>query len=640
MLLMNLENINKSYGTNIILDQVDFTINDRERLGLIGVNGAGKTTLLKIIMGELTADSGTITFAKSLSIGYLAQNSWLESEGTIWEEMLTPFATLIELEQNIRQLERKISTENLQDKRYDQLLAEYGELTRVFEDQGGFSYPAKIRTLLSGFGFSEETWNMPIKSFSGGEKTRLAMVKLLLTEPQLLILDEPTNHLDLKTLAWLEDYLQSYNGAILVVSHDRTFLDKLVTRIYALENHSCKSYTGNYTTYQKQKEAEKEELLKEYEKQQSERKRLEEFVQKNIARASTTKRAESRRKQLEKMVLIEKPKEMKHLSQFTYKIERASGKEVLQVTNLSVGYKEKVIAAHLNFLVERGERIAIIGPNGIGKSTLLKTLINKLPPLTGEIRFGSQVDFAYYDQEQAILSSNKRVLDELWDEVPFMSEKEIRSLLGSFLFRGDDIEKQVSFLSGGEKARLSLAKLFLTRANFLLLDEPTNHLDLPSREILENALREYEGTLLFISHDRYFINRLATRTLELSADGARFYLGNYDYYLEKIKDNNQDAKKEQSSNHQTEMKSDPILDNYEQQKENKRQRRILERRLSEIEQKISQYEEELKELEGQALLPEFYTDHTKSNLLFSQIAEIKKQLESCYKEWEEVSLQL
>ncbi len=416
---------------------------------------------------------------------------------------------------------------------YERLLADYDQLQLNYKDQGGYQYEADIRSILSGLGFPVETHQTTISTLSGGQKTRLALGKLLLTKPDLLILDEPTNHLDIETLTWLEQYLQGYPGAILIVSHDRYFLDKLVTQVYEISNKESRRFVGNYSKYLDLKSALYEQEMKRYEKQQDEIAKLEDFVQKNIARASTTKRAQSRRKQLDRMELLTRPLGDSKSASFHFDIEKQSGNDVLQVNDATIGYDGNPIIEHVTMRLTRGDSVALVGPNGIGKSTLLKSIVNKLPLLNGDVSFGSNVSVGYYDQEQANLTSSKRVLNELWDEYPLQPEKEIRTILGNFLFTGDDVLKPVSSLSGGQKARLALAKLMMQKSNLLILDEPTNHLDLNSKEILENALIDYPGTLLFVSHDRYFINRVTTTVVELSTEGAQEYLGDYDYYVEK-----------------------------------------------------------------------------------------------------------
>ena len=465
----------------------------------------------------------------------MAQDTGLESELSIWDEMLTVFHDLFHQEQAIRKLEEKMASPSIfsNEAVYQKVLNEYDELQMKFKEQGGYQYESDIRSVLHGLQFGDFDYSTRISTLSGGQKTRLALGKLLLTKPDILILDEPTNHLDIETLSWLEQYLQGYHGAVLIVSHDRYFLDKVVNQVYEISRHSMKKYHGNYSSYLVKKAEDYERDMKQFEKQQEEIEKLRDFVQKNITRASTTKRAQSRRKQLEKMDVLDRPQGDQKSATFSFQIEKQSGNEVLQLKDLAIGYQNEKISQNINIRITKGESIALVGPNGVGKSTLLKTLINRLASLSGEIRFGTNVQVSYYDQEQANLVSNKRVLNELWDEHPLKPEKEIRTILGNFLFSGDDVLKNVSTLSGGEKARLALAKIMMEKGNFLILDEPTNHLDIDSKLVLENALIDYPGTILFVSHDRYFINRIATKVIELSKQGNEEFLGDYDYYVEK-----------------------------------------------------------------------------------------------------------
>lgn len=535
LILLQVNGLSKLYGAETILANIKLEVQTKDRIALVGRNGAGKSTLLKIIAGELSHDGGEIIKPKDVSMGYLAQNTGLETSLTIWDEMLTVFTHLQQMETKLRRLEQEMGKEeNFSNAAiYEKLLADYDQLQLDYKDQGGYQYEADIRSILSGLGFPVETHQTKISTLSGGQKTRLALGKLLLTRPDLLILDEPTNHLDIETLTWLEQYLQGYPGAILIVSHDRYFLDKLVTQVYEISNKESRRFVGNYSKYLDSKSALYEQEMKRYEKQQDEISKLEDFVQKNIARASTTKRAQSRRKQLDRMEVLTRPLGDSKSASFHFDIEKQSGNDVLQVKDATIGYYQEPIIEHVNMRLTRGDSVALVGPNGIGKSTLLKSIVNKLQLLHGNVAFGSSVSVGYYDQEQANLTSSKRVLNELWDEYPLQPEKEIRTILGNFLFTGDDVLKPVSSLSGGQKARLALAKLMMQKSNLLILDEPTNHLDLNSKEILENALIDYPGTLLFVSHDRYFINRVTTTVVELSTEGAQEYLGDYDYYVEK-----------------------------------------------------------------------------------------------------------
>ncbi len=535
-MLLQATGITKSYGANTVVSNISLQIQDRERIGLVGVNGAGKSTLLQIICGEITPDQGNIFKPKETRIGYLSQNSGLQSEESIWNEMLKVFSHLIEAEKELRQLERLMADPEMIaiPAKVEELLQRYSARSDWFKAQGGFEMEGKIRGVLHGMGFADFPMDTLIHTLSGGQKTRLALAKILLQSPDLLMLDEPTNHLDIPTLTWLEGYLRSYPGGILVVSHDRYFLDALVDAIYEIERTTSRRYTGNYSKYVETKAIEYDSQLKQFEKQQGEISRMEDFVQRNIVRASTTKRAQSRRKALENMDRLDKPQGDLKRANFTFEIEQPTGKDVLQAKDLSVVFQPgKPLFEQVSFHLARGEVVALIGPNGVGKSTLFKVLIEQLAPDTGTFRWGANVRIGYYDQEQTNINPENRVLDEVWNAFPHMEEARIRSVLGNFLFSGEDVLKKISALSGGEKARVSLAKLMLLKANVLILDEPTNHLDLYSKEVLESSLMEYEGTLLFISHDRYFLNKMAERIVELTRNGANHFLGNYDDYLEK-----------------------------------------------------------------------------------------------------------
>ncbi|WP_285001164.1 ABC-F family ATP-binding cassette domain-containing protein [Bacillus paranthracis] len=644
MILLQVNALSKLYGAETILSNIKLEVQTKDRIALVGRNGAGKSTLLKIIAGELSHDGGEIIKPKDVSIGYLAQNTGLETSLTIWDEMLTVFTHLQQMETKLRRLEQEMGKEEnfSNEATYERLLADYDQLQLDYKDQGGYQYEADIRSILSGLGFPVETHQTTISTLSGGQKTRLALGKLLLTKPDLLILDEPTNHLDIETLTWLEQYLQGYPGAILIVSHDRYFLDKLVTQVYEISNKESRRFVGNYSKYLDLKSALYEQEMKRYEKQQDEIAKLEDFVQKNIARASTTKRAQSRRKQLDRMELLTRPLGDSKSASFHFDIEKQSGNDVLQVKDATIGYDKDPIIEHVTMRLTRGDSVALVGPNGIGKSTLLKSIVNKLPLLHGEVSFGSNVSVGYYDQEQANLTSSKRVLNELWDEYPLQPEKEIRTILGNFLFTGDDVLKPVSSLSGGQKARLALAKLMMQKSNLLILDEPTNHLDLNSKEILENALIDYPGTLLFVSHDRYFINRVTTTVVELSTEGAQEYLGDYDYYVEKKNEMIERAEfeqQEQQENHAPVPKTvAPEKLNYLEEKERKKLERQRTRKIEELEQNIVQFEEEIATLEDQLCLPEIYADYEKASEITTKKQTLQEQLDACMAEWEELHL--
>ncbi|MBR9669930.1 ABC transporter ATP-binding protein [Bacillus sp. DU-106] len=639
LILLQVNALSKLYGAETILANIKLEVQTKDRIALVGRNGAGKSTLLKIIAGELSHDGGEIIKPKDVSIGYLAQNTGLETSLTIWDEMLTVFTHLQQMETKLRRLEQEMGKEEnfSNEATYERLLADYDQLQLNYKDQGGYQYEADIRSILSGLGFPVETHQTTISTLSGGQKTRLALGKLLLTKPDLLILDEPTNHLDIETLTWLEQYLQGYPGAILIVSHDRYFLDKLVTQVYEISNKESRRFVGNYSKYLDLKSALYEQEMKRYEKQQDEIAKLEDFVQKNIARASTTKRAQSRRKQLDRMELLTRPLGDSKSASFHFDIEKQSGNDVLQVNDATIGYDGNPIIEHVTMRLTRGDSVALVGPNGIGKSTLLKSIVNKLPLLNGDVSFGSNVSVGYYDQEQANLTSSKRVLNELWDEYPLQPEKEIRTILGNFLFTGDDVLKPVSSLSGGQKARLALAKLMMQKSNLLILDEPTNHLDLNSKEILENALIDYPGTLLFVSHDRYFINRVTTTVVELSTEGAQEYLGDYDYYVEKKNEMIERAELEQQESDvpvQKVVAQEKL--NYLEEKERKKLERQRTRKIEELEQSIVELEEEIATLEDQLCLPEIYADYEKASEITTKKQTLQEQLETCMAEWEEL----
>lgn len=640
LILLQVNGLSKLYGAETILANIKLEVQTKDRIALVGRNGAGKSTLLKIIAGELSHDGGEIIKPKDVSMGYLAQNTGLETSLTIWDEMLTVFTHLQQMETKLRRLEQEMGKEeNFSNAAiYEKLLADYDQLQLDYKDQGGYQYEADIRSILSGLGFPVETHQTKISTLSGGQKTRLALGKLLLTRPDLLILDEPTNHLDIETLTWLEQYLQGYPGAILIVSHDRYFLDKLVTQVYEISNKESRRFVGNYSKYLDSKSALYEQEMKRYEKQQDEISKLEDFVQKNIARASTTKRAQSRRKQLDRMEVLTRPLGDSKSASFHFDIEKQSGNDVLQVKDATIGYYQEPIIEHVNMRLTRGDSVALVGPNGIGKSTLLKSIVNKLQLLHGNVAFGSNVSVGYYDQEQANLTSSKRVLNELWDEYPLQPEKEIRTILGNFLFTGDDVLKPVSSLSGGQKARLALAKLMMQKSNLLILDEPTNHLDLNSKEILENALIDYPGTLLFVSHDRYFINRVTTTVVELSTEGAQEYLGDYDYYVEKKNEMIERAELEQEDEVPVQKVVAQEKLNYLEEKERKQLERQRTRKIEELEQNILGLEEEIATLEDQLCLPEIYADYEKASEITTKKQTLQEQLEACMAEWEELHI--
>ncbi|RAT99250.1 ABC-F family ATP-binding cassette domain-containing protein [Brevibacillus sp. Leaf182] len=642
MILLQAEHIEKTYGIETILQDISLQIQTGERVGLVGVNGAGKSTLMKILAGELSYDKGIIRIPKDVTLGYLAQNSGLESERSIWDELLSVFSHLQKEELELRELEAKMGDPAIlaDEKRYQQLLENYSHRSEAFKEKGGYSYEGAIRGVLHGLRFADFDYTTPIRTLSGGQKTRLALAKLLLQSPTILLLDEPTNYLDIETLTWLETYLQNYQGAILVVSHDRYFLDKLVTVVYEIERTRATRYVGNYSRFLDEKAARLEQDLKRFEKQQEEIAKLEDFIARNIARATTTKRAQSRRKTLEKMDRLDKPIMNNKSVHFSFDVAKMSGTIVMKANNVAIGYPDAVLSQGLTFEIEREERVALVGPNGIGKSTLLKTIVEQLSKLRGDIHFGSNVTIGYYDQEHRNLNERNTVLGEIWDEYPNMLEKDVRTLLGNFLFSGDDVQKKISDLSGGERARVSLAKLMLKQANFLIFDEPTNHLDIFSKEVLENALYDYPGTILFVSHDRYFLNKIATRVLELTGDGVTSYLGNYDYFVEKKQELEelaaeqaaQPAKKQGGT-----VAAQPEKSSYELDKEAKRRERQRQRRLEEIEVTIQKREADIVKWEEELCLPEIYSDHVQAKERNDQIHAAKEELEQLYDEWSALS---
>ncbi|GIP29575.1 ABC transporter ATP-binding protein [Paenibacillus sp. J23TS9] len=644
-MLLQASGIRKLYGIEPVLEGINLQILERERVGLVGVNGAGKSTLLQILAGEISYDGGQIYKSKETTIGYLAQNSGLQSNRTIWEEMLDVFSPLIETEKELRLLEQQIADPSQMDnpKKYQELLDRYAVRSDWFKDHGGYEMETRIRSVLHGMGFGSFAPDTPISTLSGGQKTRLALARILLLAPDLLMLDEPTNHLDIATLTWLEDYLRSYSGAILVVSHDRYFLDRLVTTIVEIERHQSKRYTGNYSRYIDLKAAEFESAMKQYEKQQDEIARLEDFVQKNIVRASTTKRAQSRRKALDKMDRLDKPMGDLKKAVFSFGVEYMTGKDVLQVKDLAVSFSPpKRLFSNVSFDLHRGETVALIGPNGIGKSTLLKCLTGSFRQESGSIHWGTKVKLGYYDQEQTNLNPANTVLEELWSEYPHMEEARIRTVLGNFLFSGEDVLKKIAALSGGEKARVALAKLMLLEANMLILDEPTNHLDLYSKEVLESALIDYEGTLLFISHDRYFLNKMAERIIELHPQGVEHFLGNYDDYTAKkqeLEELTQEAleaaggsvSKQENSADAAEKAG---FNSFEADKQAKREERNRQRRLAALEEQIQELESIIAELEAEMTKPEVFQDYMALQK-HQQDQEAKKtQLDEIFAEWE------
>ncbi|MDG8699996.1 ABC-F family ATP-binding cassette domain-containing protein [Streptococcus pneumoniae] len=633
MIILQANKIERSFAGEVLFDNINLQVDERDRIALVGKNGAGKSTLLKILVGEEEPTSGEINKKKDISLSYLAQDSRFESENTIYDEMLHVFNDLRRTERQLRQMELEMGEKSGED--LDKLMSDYDRLSENFRQAGGFTYEADIRAILNGFKFDESMWQMKIAELSGGQNTRLALAKMLLEKPNLLVLDEPTNHLDIETIAWLENYLVNYSGALIIVSHDRYFLDKVATITLDLTKHSLDRYVGNYSRFVELKEQKLVTEAKNYEKQQKEIAALEDFVNRNLVRASTTKRAQSRRKQLEKMERLNKPVAGKKSANMTFQSEKTSGNVVLTVENAAVGYDGEVLSQPINLDLRKMNAVAIVGPNGIGKSTLIKSIVDQIPFIKGEKRFGANVEVGYYDQTQSKLTPSNTVLDELWNDFKLTPEVEIRNRLGAFLFSGDDVKKSVGMLSGGEKARLLLAKLSMENNNFLILDEPTNHLDIDSKEVLENALIDFDGTLLFVSHDRYFINRVATHVLELSENGSTLYLGDYDYYVEKKATAEMSQTEEASTSNQAKEAS-PVND-YQAQKESQKEVRKLMRQIESLEAEIEELESQSQAISEQMLET---NDADKLMELQAELDKISHRQEEAMLEWEELSEQV
>ena len=633
MIILQANKIERSFAGEVLFDNINLQVDERDRIALVGKNGAGKSTLLKILVGEEEPTSGEINKKKDISLSYLAQDSRFESENTIYDEMLHVFDDLRRTEKQLRQMELEMGEKSGDD--LNKLMSDYDRLSENFRQAGGFTYEADIRAILNGFKFDESMWQMRIAELSGGQNTRLALAKMLLEKPNLLVLDEPTNHLDIETIAWLENYLVNYSGALIIVSHDRYFLDKVATITLDLTKHSLERYVGNYSHFVELKEQKLATEEKNYEKQQKEIASLEDFVNRNLVRASTTKRAQSRRKQLEKMERLDKPEAGKKSANMTFQSEKTSGNIVLTVENAAIGYDGEILSEPINLDLRKMNAVAIVGPNGIGKSTFIKSIVDQIPFIKGEKRFGANVEVGYYDQTQSKLTPSNTVLDELWNDFKLTPEVEIRNRLGAFLFSGDDVKKSVGMLSGGEKARLLLAKLSMENNNFLILDEPTNHLDIDSKEVLENALIDFDGTLLFVSHDRYFINRVATHVLELSENGSTLYLGDYDYYVEKKAEVEMTQAEEASTSNQAKEAS-PVND-YQAQKESQKEVRKLMRQIESLEAEIEELESQSQAISEQMLET---NDAEKLMELQAELDKISHRQEEAMLEWEELSEQV
>ena len=633
MIILQANKIERSFAGDVLFENINLQVDERDRIALVGKNGAGKSTLLKILVGEEEPTSGEINKKKDISLSYLAQDRRFESENTIYDEMLHVFDDLRTTERQLRQMELEMGEKTGAD--LDKLMSDYDRLSEEFCQAGGFTYEADIRSILNGFKFDESMWQMRIAELSGGQNTRLALAKMLLEKPNLLVLDEPTNHLDIETIAWLENYLVNYSGALLIVSHDRYFLDKVATITLDLTKHSLDRYVGNYSSFVEQKEQKLATEAKNYEKQQKEIAALEDFVNRNLVRASTTKRAQSRRKQLEKMERLDKPEVGTKSANMTFRSNKTSGNLVLTVENSAIGYDGEILSEPINLDLRKMNAVAVVGPNGIGKTTFIKSIVDQIPFIKGEKRFGANVEVGYYDQTQSKLTPSNTVLDELWNDFKLTPEVEIRNRLGAFLFSGDDVKKSVGMLSGGEKARLLLAKLSMENNNFLILDEPTNHLDIDSKEVLENALIDFDGTLLFVSHDRYFINRVATHVLELSENGSTVYLGDYDYYVEK-KAELATSQEEEAETYSQEKEVSPVND-YQAQKESQKELRKLMRQIESLEAEIEELENQ-----AQVISEQMHTTNDADELmqLQAELDKISQRQEEAMLEWEELSEQV
>ena len=634
MIILQANKIERSFAGEVLFDNISLQVDERDRIALVGKNGAGKSTLLKILVGEEEPTSGEINKKRDLSLSYLAQDSRFESSNTIYDEMLHVFDDLRKTEKTLRQMELEMGEKTGAD--LDKLMQDYDRLSEEFRQAGGFTYEADIRAILNGFKFDESMWQMKIEELSGGQNTRLALAKMLLEKPNLLVLDEPTNHLDIETIAWLENYLVNYSGALLIVSHDRYFLDKVATITLDLTKHSLDRYVGNYSGFVEQKEQKLLTEAKNYEKQQKEIAALEDFVNRNLVRASTTKRAQSRRKQLEKMERLDKPEAGTKSAHMTFHSDKTSGNVVLTVEEAAVGYDDQILSEPINLDIRKMNAVAIVGPNGIGKSTLIKSIVGQIPFIKGEARFGANVEVGYYDQTQSKLTPHNSVLDELWNDFKLTPEVEIRNRLGAFLFSGDDVKKTVGMLSGGERARLLLAKLSMENNNFLILDEPTNHLDIDSKEVLENALIDFDGTLLFVSHDRYFINRVATQVLELSEEGSTLYLGDYDYYLEK-KAELEALSAAQAEDMPVSSTEEVTSNDYHLQKQNQKELRKITRRIEQLEAEMEELDQKI-----QDITETMHSTNDAADLvqLQSELDQLTVQQEAVMEEWAELSEQV
>ena len=643
-MILSCNNITKTFGTDAILSDCSFHIEEREKAAIVGPNGAGKSTLLKIIMGELPADDGTVTVSKDKTLGYLAQHQNLSSDGTIYDELLSVKKDIIALEEKIRETEQQMK--NATGEQLDTLLDQYTKMNHQFELENGYAYQSEIVGVLKGLGFTEDDFSLPVNTLSGGQKTRVALGKLLLSKPDIILLDEPTNHLDMESIRWLENYLLGYNGSVIIVAHDRYFLDRIVTKIIEIENTHVTVFSGNYTAYADKKKILRNMQLKEYLNQQREIKHQQEVITKlkQFNREKSIKRAESREKMLDKLEVVDKPAEINDKMNIELNPSVISGNDVLSVSHLRKAFDDNTLFTDISFDIKRGERVALIGNNGTGKTTILKIINDILPADSGEIKLGSKVTIGYYDQEHHVLDPDKTLFDELQDAYPDLNNTQIRNTLAAFLFTNDDVFKYIRDLSGGERGRVSLAKLMLSNANFLILDEPTNHLDMVSKEILENALNSYTGTVLYVSHDRYFINTTATRIIELVGQTTVNYIGNYDYYIEKkdaltaaaLAGKPADSSSAVSTAQKNAQKESAKAD-WKQSKEEQALLKKKKNELKKTEERITVIEDRLKAIEEESALPEVCTDTARLLELHKESTKLSEELDALYEKWEELS---
>ena len=643
-MILSCNNITKTFGTDTILSDCSFHIEEREKAAIVGPNGAGKSTLLKIIMGRLPADDGTVTISKDKTLGYLAQHQNLSSDGTIYDELLSVKKDIIALEEKIRETEQQMK--NATGEQLDTLLDQYTKMNHQFELENGYAYQSEIVGVLKGLGFTEDDFSLPVSTLSGGQKTRVALGKLLLSKPDIILLDEPTNHLDMESIRWLENYLLGYNGSVIIVAHDRYFLDRIVTKIIEIENTHVTVFSGNYTAYADKKKILRNMQLKEYLNQQREIKHQQEVITKlkQFNREKSIKRAESREKMLDKLEVVDKPAEINDKMNIELNPSVISGNDVLSVSHLSKAFDDNTLFTDISFDIKRGERVALIGNNGTGKTTILKIINDILPADSGEIKLGSKVTIGYYDQEHHVLDPDKTLFDELQDAYPDLNNTQIRNTLAAFLFTNDDVFKYIRDLSGGERGRVSLAKLMLSNANFLILDEPTNHLDMVSKEILENALNSYTGTVLYVSHDRYFINTTATRIIELVGQTTVNYIGNYDYYIEKkdaltaaaLAGKPADSSSTVSAAQKNAQKESAKAD-WKQSKEEQALLKKKKNELKKTEERITVIEDRLKAIEEESALPEVCTDTARLLELHKESTKLSEELDTLYEKWEELS---